>query len=147
MKILKFSVAGMYVLMLVYIVFLSPERMHRTIPESTRIRWIPVKSTVENFTYLMRSPVLKGLWNFFMNLFGNVVLFIPLSFILILICRISGTKVIVLAALLLSVAIEVIQYTFSLGVADIDDVILNAAGAFIGIHLCRYFIRSSLSVE
>jgi glycopeptide antibiotics resistance protein len=73
------------------------------------------------------------------NALGNVLLFLPLGFLLPLIAtqlRAGGTM---LVALALSLGIEVLQYASSaLGSyrsADINDVILNTAGALVGLAL------------
>ena len=38
---------------------------------------------------------------------------------------------------LISLGVEILQYIFALGVADIDDLILNTIGGFIGIILFK----------
>jgi glycopeptide antibiotics resistance protein len=68
-----------------------------------------------------------------------MLLFIPFSFILIMIFRITNARVVIGLAFLTSVALEIAQYVFRLGVADVDDVILNTTGAIIGFYLCRGF--------
>ncbi len=76
------------------------------------------------------------------SMFMNVALFIPFGLTLsysfgnrfplgrtVLICTLSG--------LLLSTAVEAAQYVFSRGIAEVDDVICNSLGAFIGaLPLC-----------
>ncbi len=68
----------------------------------------------------------------FKNVFGNFALFIPLGLFLPLLFPKLGPVKTTLAGLLLSLAYEVIQYTTSIGVADVDDLILNTCGAAFG---------------
>lgn len=71
---------------------------------------------------------------FYRTLLMNVFLFFPLG--LTLTFGLEGRRRPVLAALglgvLLSVCIEALQYVFSLGWAETDDVIMNALGVLIG---------------
>ena len=86
-----------------------------------------------------------GLSAFFMNIFGNVIGFIPLGFILPVIsrrCR-SGF-LIVLSGFSLSLCVETIQLVTRVGCFDVDDLILNTAGAAAGYVLfavCNYLRR------
>ena len=67
-----------------------------------------------------------------MEILLNYVLFIPLGLLLYL-C--SGEKFglrVVIAGLLLSVSIELIQLTFKIGVFEFDDMIGNTIGCLIG---------------
>lgn len=64
---------------------------------------------------------------------GNIALFVPFGFIL---CSMFHVKHRLLATVgvgaLLSLALEVTQYIFALGYTDIDDLIMNTVGAFLG---------------
>ena len=80
----------------------------------------------------------------FPNIAGNVLLFIPLGTYLSVLARstVKRTMLIVASA---SVAVEILQGLFALGASDIDDVILNCLGGFIGIQfflLLRAIVRS-----
>ena len=76
-----------------------------------------------------------GAFNYFTNLFGNILLFIPMSFIFISIFRIYKLSVILILSFLLSFAIESLQYIFEVGYADVDDITLNVTGAALGYYL------------
>lgn len=70
----------------------------------------------------------------FGNVVGNVLLFVPLGAYLSVLTKttVARTMVIVASA---SVTVEIIQGVFALGASDIDDVILNCLGGFLGIQL------------
>lgn len=71
---------------------------------------------------------------------GNLALFIPLGWMLAILLRRRVGHAIAWAALF-SLTIELIQFAFGLGRTDITDVILNTAGAAIGVGLANLFPR------
>lgn len=81
-------------------------------------------------------------FNFFLNLFGNILLFVPFSIILLRVFKMDRLRFILLWATLLSVFIELNQYIFQVGYPDIDDVILNLSGACLGFFLYKLLLQS-----
>ncbi len=74
-----------------------------------------------------------GIVNVVINLLGNVVCFMPLGFVLpILSRRRWGWFAITMISMLASVTVEGIQLLSRLGSCDIDDIILNTLGGFLG---------------
>lgn len=71
------------------------------------------------------------------NVFGNIILFIPLGIYLPLFKCDKRIGVNVLLAFLISLSVEIIQYIFGIGASDIDDIILNTFGGFIGIVIYK----------
>ena len=74
----------------------------------------------------------------FGNVFGNIVLFVPLGIYLPLLKRDKRTTTNLLLIFLLSLFTECTQYLFGIGVSDVDDIILNCMGGLIGILLYRF---------
>lgn len=71
------------------------------------------------------------------SILGNIALFVPLGIYLPMLFnkkKASITKNIVFIALV-SLSFELFQYVFSTGVTDINDLILNTFGGFLGILL------------
>ena len=67
------------------------------------------------------------------ELVGNVLLFLPLGILLGREKFWQGRPFrMLLTAALLSASLEMLQWTTGLGVADVDDVICNTLGAFLG---------------
>lgn len=66
-----------------------------------------------------------------MNLFGNIILFIPLGSLFIMLLRKRWH--VVLSIILAPILIEIIQYVTKTGCMDIDDFILNFLGEVIGV--------------
>lgn len=98
----------------------------------TRVPWQlePLTWTI----YQLRG----GLWTFLYPLLGNIFWFIPMGIIL-------GKRFKLLPAILLagliSFSIESLQWLFNNGISDIDDIIFNIIGAFIGYLLYYIFIK------
>jgi glycopeptide antibiotics resistance protein len=68
------------------------------------------------------------------NILFNILLFVPFGFFL----SWNKSRRIIVTGLLFSLLIEVLQYVFPIGrSADIDDVILNTLGTFLGVVLWK----------
>lgn len=77
----------------------------------------------------------------FQNIVGNIVLFIPLGFLLpILIPAYNSVQKIMLLGFCLSFSFEFIQLITVLGIFDIDDTMLNTLGCLIGFFAFKYFV-------
>ena len=74
----------------------------------------------------------KGI-NSFGNLVGNVVAFIPFGYFLPRVCMAAENVFFCMAAAFLFVTgIEVFQLLSAFGIFDVDDILLNCLGAFLG---------------
>ena len=80
------------------------------------------------------------------NLLGNILLFIPLGFLLpLLVKRFRNVFVIVLTGFLLSLFYECTQLLTGIGIFDVDDMILNTFGTLIGVvvfYFCKYLFTA-----
>lgn len=77
-----------------------------------------------------------GTLSFYKQVFGNILLFIPLGYFATSYCRIKNLGVITIVSLLSSSVIEVVQHFIGRSF-DIDDIILNVVGGIIGFLLYR----------
>lgn len=130
----------LYVLALIYFLFFSEEYGRAAMEERQyRYNLIP-------FVEIRRFWVYKkqlGLMAVVTNLFGNVIGFLPFGFILpVILDKMRSGWLIVLAGFGLSVTVEVIQLITKVGCFDVDDMILNTAGAALGYLL--FFICDHL---
>lgn len=133
MKLIRWFLSVSYFSLLTYIVFFA-RRRKGLIWHDTFVNLTPGVRTIKAYHHLSEMPA-RGQWDFYSNLFGNILLFMPLPFILIILCRItSKTKIIALGACL-SVLIELSQYIWQIGIPDIDDVILNTTGVIVGLFI------------
>lgn len=82
----------------------------------------------------------------FKNIFGNIVLFIPIGIILPML-NISYRRVFALMFMTICIitTIELIQMITRVGSFDIDDIILNTLGALIGLGMVRMVFRKKMT--
>jgi glycopeptide antibiotics resistance protein len=73
------------------------------------------------------------------NIGGNVAMFVPIGFLLVTALRDSVRRAVV-GGLLLSATIECCQYRIGRA-ADVDDVLLNTAGALLGALVAAIAVR------
>lgn len=72
------------------------------------------------------------------NLFGNIIMFIPLGFCPPSFCKKADSiRAVILYSSVTIILIELIQYLSATGIADIDDYIFNMAGSLIGYSIYR----------
>lgn len=126
----KFHVATYYSITVLYIVFFMGKRFDTDY--KSIVNCIPFQKVFVFFEYQNYNDLGK-LAKFFAELFGNIILFVPFSFAIKQLFRMYySLKKTVQIALIVSVSIECLQYLFNIGVVDIDDVILNVVGSYIG---------------
>ncbi|MDC3416241.1 VanZ family protein [Aquibacillus salsiterrae] len=128
-KLYKFLVllafAG-YMIILFYLLFFSAYR--QSMKGTIDYNLVPLK-TISNYFYHFDSV---GWFLLTDNFFGNILAFVPFG--LLLPELIKGKKKIFYAwfAIGSSFGIEVSQLFFRVGTLDVDDILLNTLGAFIG---------------
>jgi len=89
--------------------------------------------TIKNYT----SLIAYGRYQLFMiNVIGNIIVFIPLGYLIAKYFIKSKKKYIFfIIAISIPCIIEITQYIFRVGILDIDDVILNFIGIVLGYFL------------
>lgn len=76
------------------------------------------------------------------NILGNVILFIPFAFLLpICFGKGKSLKESILYTLFLSILVEIYQFTFRVGILDIDDLMLNVFGGLLGYILYKTMVN------
>jgi glycopeptide antibiotics resistance protein len=123
---------GLYLAVLVFIVFFTPNRYQNFKPEPA-INFVPLYNTIKR---LHRTPG-EHFWPYWIeyvaNLAGNILLFMPMGFLLKGVNSTKSTRHIVMIGMLASIGIELVQLVFRIGVCDIDDVLLNTLGTLCGV--------------
>ncbi len=99
------------------------------------INYIPFKTIYNYFVYSNTNVDNWGMVSF-VNVLGNIAFFIPIGFLFIYQKGIKLRTTLVIA-FLITFFIEVTQY-FTGRVSDIDDLILNMIGTYIGCVLAKY---------
>lgn len=79
----------------------------------------------------------------FLNIWGNIIGFIPFGLLLpVLFPKVKNIILVLIITFLLSLCIEVIQLIFKVGCFDVDDLLLNTLGGLMG-----YVIFSILTIR
>lgn len=129
-NLLLYSVFIIYLVILFVILFRTshPFRSMNIVPLRSILFYL---SGVDLPAYSEREITIYSFG--FTNLVGNIVLFIPLGVYFTLFNEDKGIKKNILWVFVVSLSAELVQYIFKMGIGDIDDVILNTFGGFIGI--------------
>ncbi|MFD0961497.1 VanZ family protein [Paenibacillus chungangensis] len=118
-----------YAMIVVYQLLLSPSRLMLRHMEQPNPNFIPFQ-TILNYANRYHS---LNFDTWFINLFGNVLLFVPLGFLLpILFAKARRFSMSIVWTMLASLTIELTQLGARLGSFDVDDLILNVLGGLIG---------------
>ena len=92
---------------------------------------------LELFADLVQVYQNVGLRRFLWLFFGNIGWFIPFGFLLPALLKRESFLKVVAIGFAFSFAIEASQFVFRVGVAELDDLILNTVGVAIGYFLYR----------
>lgn len=121
-----------YTLFLLYLMFFGFGRSQYDI---NIVRLIPMFSTVG---FVKQTILWKTI---FINIFGNILMFVPFGFLGIIFPKLNNFWILILDFLFAIILIESLQYFTRLGIFDIDDVILNTIGVAIGFWIYQLFER------
>lgn len=99
---------------------------------------IPFKGIYEIITNFSAHSLIN-------NILGNILLFLPFGILFPMTTVFEGETPVY--GCLTSILIEAAQYGFAMGAADIDDIILNTLGAFLGYKLIYRLIIVNLFKE
>ena len=91
--------------------------------------------------------IANGNKNIFMEVFWNVVLFIPYGFLASISSKSKAKWTVFLSGSLLSVAIELTQLFTHRGLFEFDDMLHNTLGTVIGIALCLIAAKFLVRIE
>ncbi len=100
-----------------------------------------------NFEFFRTIKLYTKYWSYkeinsFANLIGNVLAFIPLSYMLPRVYKPAKKFLICMfLSFLVVLGIELFQLLTAFGVFDVDDIILNMSGALVG-YLCYLLMRA-----
>ncbi len=136
-----FHVASIvYGLFLLYVLFLRSMGHDHALTYTEYLRamsnFIPLKSVYILFT----TPVISTsiVLSFLINFVGNILLFIPWGFLLPLYFKsLRIFKPFIMTTLIAVLLIESIQLFTMLGSFDIEDILLNVVGAYIGFFVAK----------
>lgn len=124
-----------YTLILLYLMFLGMGRFQY---EDHLIRIEPIFST---WWFIQDNIV----WtNTVMIVSGNVIMFIPFGFLGWIFPKLMNLKPLLYTFISSIVIVEAMQYFTRMGIFEVDDIILNTSGVFLG-WLFRRFLEQKFS--
>lgn len=124
-----------YILILTKILLISSRRLF--LPHHSAYSFLPLKQISEYLFNFNRYNF--DIW--FVNLFGNIIFFMPFGFLLPLVYNKGKTiKSSIIITVLVSSTVEILQYILHVGILDIDDVLLNVIGSIIGLTIYKLFM-------
>ena len=127
----RFETVAICAVFALYVVFALKLLLFSRSPGSERsINLVPF-ATVSHYLVSGASGVRRFAFG---NVAGNVLLFVPLGAYLSVLTRWTVARAMLVVASA-SVAVEILQGVFASGASDVDDVILNSLGGFVGILL------------
>ncbi|PQA95676.1 teicoplanin resistance protein VanZ [Chryseobacterium shigense] len=117
-----------YTLVLLYLMFLGMGRFQY---EDNQITVEPVLSTLE----FIRHTI--GWKNIVVIVLGNILMFIPFGFLGWIFPGLKDLKLLLYTFISSIVIVEALQYFTRMGIFEVDDIILNTFGVYLGWLLCR----------
>ena len=119
-----------YTIFLLYLMFLGFGREQH---EANIVRLLPFVSTI---LFVQNTTSWESI---IINLFGNIIMFIPFGFLGWLNAKYFSFKKLIVDFLSTLIIVETLQYLTRLGVFDIDDLALNSLGVWIGFQMRKLF--------
>ena len=126
-----------WILFILYIIFLLSTIVYTKLTTGTIYPKLNIKSNIVPFTSIIETITLlltktQGFYYMFDYLILDIILFIPLGlFLPILFPKTKKNKNFILICLTISISKELLQLFLNVGMFNVDDIILNAAGAII----------------
>ena len=118
-----------YTIFLLYLMLLGFGREQH---EANIVRLLPLVSTI---LFVQNTTSWESI---IINLFGNIIMFIPFGFLGWLNAKYFSFKKLIVDFLSVLIIVEALQYLTRLGVFDIDDLVLNSLGVWIGFQMRKF---------
>ena len=124
-------VFGIYLFLLVWLVLFkfAPPTKWASLGSSRRLELIPFAARETGMRETRREML------------ANIAVFVPLGAYLSAFFAKKNFFFPVLIGFCLSLFFEIVQFAFAIGAADVTDLLMNTAGALIGVLLCRLLAR------
>ncbi|WP_455540003.1 VanZ family protein [Terrisporobacter sp.] len=133
-KMIKEYINLSYIISIIFIIALTIFPVTSSFKLDLNINLIPFKTV---FHFISKFDLIELLF----NILGNIIMFVPFGFFLYFKER-GDKKITLIACLLLTVSVEITQLILPERTTDIDDVILNFLGGYIGVVLANKFKTS-----
>lgn len=130
-----------YTLLLLYFMFFG---FGRVVMEDHVVRVVPIFSTV---SFIEKSLLWNRYFSLAVNILGNILMFVPFGFLGLINRKFLNFKALFITFFSVLIIIETLQYFTRLGVFDVDDLILNTLGLYLGYQIFMRFLRRFLKFD
>ena len=133
---IKLTLFMIYICVLCYVLFFAENMGRKTGERLYSYNLVPFNE-IKRYLYNVETI---GLNMVLINLLGNILLFLPFGFLLPSFWPEDEKKhpiAMFIIAMLFSAVVECLQFMTGVGSADVDDIILNTAGAMLGYFIYR----------
>lgn len=130
-----------YMAVALYFLLMS-ERLGRAACHEYRYN-LRLFSEIKRFYRLMNT---RHRWKAVMNLWGNIICFMPYGFYLSVEWKKKRMRIlkVTVLTLLFSLCVELLQLYHRIGIFDVDDLVLNTVGGFLGAVLYELVKKSGI---
>jgi len=135
----RILIASGYFSILFYWAFLARRRRLGK-PECERLNLVPFKKSIALLSQHLALNFLN-VYYFYAEPIGNIAIFTPFPFCTAFLLNAYNYKKLLFPGSIASLFIECTQYVLHIGVAGINDILLNTTGAFIGITIIKFIKR------
>lgn len=118
-----------YTVFLLYLMFLGMGRFQY---EDNLITVEPIFSTIQ----FIRSTI--GWKDVIIIVLGNIIMFVPFGFLGWINPQVRNLKILLYSFISCIVIVEALQYFTRMGIFEVDDILLNTFGVYLGWLLCRF---------
>lgn len=132
-------VLAAYSLLMIWLLFFR-EGYDPALPYMDQLKFnLTPFATISRYVQHLTWANRQDLWgSAAVNLLGNIIMFIPLGFLMPRVFRrLRKLWKTLLLCIGIIVAIELVQLVTLVGTCDVDDLILNVLGIYLGYFLCR----------
>lgn len=135
-KILFIIIFSIYCLLMGYLLF---GRSSQTNPSYNLIPFFTIKEFIE----ILKDPDSDLKLFSFINLLGNIIMFMPLGFLPpIIFKKLRPLSATLIFSSITIITVEMLQFFSAKGIADIDDFLLNTFGVMIGHFICKKYLTN-----
>lgn len=120
---------AIYLALLIYVVFIKAYGDFYRFPSGERHYNLVLFDSIRSFNKAFNNYSFEVC---FLNIYGNILAFMPFGFLFPLISVKNKFLKTFFLGVVLSAFIEIMQYITNLGILDVDDILLNGIGVFLG---------------
>ncbi len=121
---------------IIYFIFMAEILLFKNVRPSEIFgsdRDISRQLAIMPFQSIMKYYNSGNIWASILNVIGNIVVFIPFGIYLMLYTKKNTSVKATTTVFFTSLSVEVIQFVLDIGIADVDDIILNVIGGIVGV--------------